>query len=365
MKRLLAIPGRYRIAAIALGGAVAVAIGAAATVSAAGQTLNIISWQGYTEPAWVKPFEKENNVKVKIVYVGSDDELFAKVKQGAGTYDVVATNSANAKAFLAQGVTVKVDPKKLTNYKNLFPQLTKWVDAGSGMLTAAPIVWGTIPLMYDRRAFKSAPTSWSAVYNPPADVCGKVIYSEDASTAITSVALYLGYKNVYHLSNAQFAKIKDTLLKNRKCVKAYYSGFGDAANYFASGDAVVGLSIGSLIPKLANKRGADVVEIIPKEGAIGWMDDWTITKKGAKNSDLVYKWINYMQSPAVEASITRFTDYGPVVSTATKLLPAASVKALHLNDPSYLLGLVPQGNPQAPDSWDKRINMWNSIKAGK
>ena len=37
--------------------------------------LNVIAWEGYTQPQWVKPFEKETGCQVNSKYAGSSDEM--------------------------------------------------------------------------------------------------------------------------------------------------------------------------------------------------------------------------------------------------------------------------------------------------
>ena len=129
-------------------------------------------------------------------------------------------------------------------------------------------------------AFKKPPDSWSAVFGGDPDTCGKVLLDEDASSTIALAAMYLGFDNPFQLDDAQYAQVKEALKTANDCAKAYYSGFGDAANYFASGDATVGISLGSLIPKLTKKKGGDLVETLPKEGALVWTDCWMMTRPG-------------------------------------------------------------------------------------
>ena len=58
--------------------------------------LRILSWEGYCEDEWVKPFEEKHDVKLSVSYMGSDDELFAKMRGGKGlTYDLLSTNVAH------------------------------------------------------------------------------------------------------------------------------------------------------------------------------------------------------------------------------------------------------------------------------
>lgn len=328
-------------------------------------TLNLLAWEGYTEPDWVKPFEKANDAKVNVSYVGSDDELFAKVRGGDGTtYDLVATNRANLVPLKEAGLIVPIDENRLTHYSKVYPQLANAGVRIDGKLYAAPFVWGSIPLMYSKKAFSTPPDSWSAVFDPPKDTCGKVLLNEDGGSTISTVALYLGYDDPYRLTDEQLAKVKDVLVNTRKCVRAFYSGFGDAANYFASDGVVVGNSLGSIITLLAKEKGADIAEVVPKEGALGWMDTWAITKGGAEKQDLAYKWLNWSESPAVQAKVSKHTSFAPTVQGVTSRLDPQLRRSLHLDDPDYLGTLVPMQSPQEPDSLEKRLDLWNLIKAG-
>ena len=43
-------------------------------------TLNLLVWEGYADPSFVHDFEVKNNCKVSASYMGSSDELVAKLK---------------------------------------------------------------------------------------------------------------------------------------------------------------------------------------------------------------------------------------------------------------------------------------------
>ena len=42
--------------------------------------LRILAWQGYADDDWVKAFETQYNVDVSVVFIGTDDEIWAKIK---------------------------------------------------------------------------------------------------------------------------------------------------------------------------------------------------------------------------------------------------------------------------------------------
>jgi hypothetical protein len=57
-------------------------------------TLNLLVWEGYADPSYVEVFEDENHGKVSASYMGSSDELVAKLRGGsAGTCDVISPSS--------------------------------------------------------------------------------------------------------------------------------------------------------------------------------------------------------------------------------------------------------------------------------
>jgi len=64
---------------IALGGSAGAALGtpptqSMKTPSSIGKSegaLNIIAWEGYTQPQWVKPFESTTGCQVNVKYAGS------------------------------------------------------------------------------------------------------------------------------------------------------------------------------------------------------------------------------------------------------------------------------------------------------
>ena len=67
--------------------------------------LNLIAWEGYTQPQWVKPFEKATGCQVNAKYAGSSDEMVTLMRQGGGSqYDGVSA-SGDASLRLIYGQT--------------------------------------------------------------------------------------------------------------------------------------------------------------------------------------------------------------------------------------------------------------------
>src|ERR1700676_2266567 len=60
-----------------------------ASIGSGEGTLNLVAWEGYAQPEWVKPFEAATGCQVHAKYAGSSDEMATLMRQGGGsTYDM-------------------------------------------------------------------------------------------------------------------------------------------------------------------------------------------------------------------------------------------------------------------------------------
>ena len=73
-------------------------------------TLNLLVWEGYADPSFIKAFEEQNHCKVTASYMGSSDELMAKLRGGsAGNYDVISPSSDVATSITTSGLAAPLD----------------------------------------------------------------------------------------------------------------------------------------------------------------------------------------------------------------------------------------------------------------
>src|SRR6201993_2554640 len=77
-------------------------------------TLNLLVWEGYADPSFIKAFEDENHCRVSASYMGSSDELMAKLRGGsAGNYDVISPSSDVATSIAESGLPAPLDLSKI------------------------------------------------------------------------------------------------------------------------------------------------------------------------------------------------------------------------------------------------------------
>src|SRR6202034_1636153 len=113
--------------------------------------------------SFIRPFEEKCQCKVSASYMGSSDELVAKLRGGsAGNYDVISPSSDVATMIATTGLATPLDLNRLAGYSQLSPQLTSLpLVRAKGEVFGVPFMWGPDPMIYNTTAFPQPPDSWN------------------------------------------------------------------------------------------------------------------------------------------------------------------------------------------------------------
>src|SRR5207302_3395602 len=178
-------------------------------------SLNLLVWEGYADPSFVRGFEDANHCKISASYMGSSDELMAKLRGGsAGNYDVISPSSDVATSIATSQLAAPLDLTKLPSYSQLSPQLVSLpLVRTNGQVYGVPFMWGPDPIVYDTSAFPQPPDSWNLMWDPKYK--GKVSVWDDLST-VYMAAQVLGYdkpdpSHLYNLSDQELDAVKKKL----------------------------------------------------------------------------------------------------------------------------------------------------------
>jgi putative spermidine/putrescine transport system substrate-binding protein len=267
--------------------------------------LNLVAWEGYAQPEWVKPFEAATGCVVHAKYAGSSDEMVTLMRQGGGEqYDMVSASGDATLRLISGGDVQAMNVSLVPEWKNFIPQLQSPPhNTVNGVHYGISLQWGPNTLLYNTQAVKPAPTSWEAIYNPKykglITVPGNPIQIADAALFLSKTVPSLGITDPYELTETQLSAAVTLLKHQRPLIKKYWAGAADEVELFKSGDAV----IGAAWPLQTNTLQADKVpvkDLIPTEGATGWADTWMLAAH-AKHPNCAYKWVNWVSSPKVQA----------------------------------------------------------------
>jgi len=310
-------------------------------------TLNLLVWEGYADPSFVKGFEDQYHCRVSASYMGTSDELVAKLRGGsAGNYDVISPSSDVATSIAANGLAVALDLSKIPTYTQLSPQLTSLpLVKDKGNTYGVPFMWGPNPLLYDTTAFAKAPESWNVMWDPK--LRGKISVWDDLST-VYMAAQVLGYDNppsqLYNLTDEQLEAVKKKLLELKPNIRKMWSTGGELTNLFQNHEVTTAMGWPLMTNQLKKDR-FPIGETIPKENTTGWIDHLMITS-GSENKELAYKFLEYMVQAKTQKMVSDVTHYTPANPQASQFMSADERSSLHLDD---------------VDNYQKHIYFWQNV----
>lgn len=331
-----------------------------------GGELNFMVWEGYTDASFAKPFEEQCGVKLNSTFMGSSDELVAKIRAGGTeTIDLVSPSSDAVTQLVQADLAAPLDLSRIPTYGDLSETFRDLAMAKKdGKVYGVPWAFGPNPLIYDAGAVKPAPDSWGVLWDPK--YRGKLSLQDDIAT-LWMVAQYLGMddpndpSHLYNLSDEELARVKAKTLELRPNVRKYWATAGDMTQLFASHEIVMGEGWPLMTQEL-RKQNFPVGEVIPKEGTTGWIDHWVMTN-GAKNLNAAYAWLEYTAQPFTQKLMADFTNYTVANPNAAQYMTPEQVAGLHMND------IAGYGRNVNYWQWsprrEKYQEVWNEIKAGR
>jgi putative spermidine/putrescine transport system substrate-binding protein len=302
--------------------------------------LNMIAWEGYLDAKWVKPFEKQSGCKVKAKYAGSSDEMVTLMRSGGGgQYDMVSASGDASLRLIYGGDVAEVDVSKVPAWKQFFKGFQSPPNnTVGGKHYGISLQWGPNTLLYNTKKVVPAPTSVSVLYSPKfkgkISVPNNPIQIADAALYLSKTKPSLGIKDPYELTKTQFNATIALLKQQRPLVKKYWALASDQVSLFKNGDVIVGAGWPYTTGLLVAAK-APVKEIIPKEGATGWLDTWMLSKK-AKHPNCAYAWYQYISGAKVQAMQGVTWGETPVNKLACgymNKLVKGSCAAYHANEP--------------------------------
>jgi spermidine/putrescine transport system substrate-binding protein len=341
----------------------------AATKSPSGK-IDYLSWEGYDIPVKsMKAWQSKNGIDVAATYIGTHDDIQAKILSGGaeGT-DLITYYQGYKPLYEELELLSPLDEAKLPNLDGLFPLWASnegnfWIDA-DGTRTGVPFTFSVIGLTYDSAAMKE-PTSWYDLLDP--GLKGKVAAVDDPVTNLTTAAHVLGFDPAT-LTPDQVSKVEDLLRKFVAQTKGVSPSFGDATTLLVSGDVVAMWGGWTAMNNFAADAGKDTVKtIIPKEGSMSFSDAYAIPPT-VDNVDAAHAFINQSLDPRVQAQVAAFVNGGVTVEAAVPLLNRAAAGLYDYAALDSLFEKVPMYNNPPTESdefltigdWQKR---WDELKA--
>ncbi|CAE6765067.1 extracellular solute-binding protein [Paraburkholderia haematera] len=296
-----------------------------------GKTLHVYNFSQNIAPGTIEKFEKETGIKVTYDVYDSDDTLMTKLLAGRSDYDIVVPSNNYFAKEKDAGIFAKIDLSKLSNLKNLDPQIVELTKANDPKGEyGIPYIWGITGIAYNltevkKRAGADAPLdSWDMILDPKwaakLKSCGLSL--QDNGGESFQDALFGAKLNPDSTDPKDFR----VALEKLKAIRPFVTQFSSNSyiDDLAGGDicAAVAYSGDAQTAKLQAKaagRKFELTFVIPKEGAPLWLDMFAIPAESTHKENAT-KFIDFMLRPDVAAAQTNELKYPTAVSAARPLI---------------------------------------------
>jgi len=345
--------------------------------------LNLVAWPGYAEDGsndpkvdWVHPFEQKTGCKVNIKVGNTSDEMVQLMR--SGQYDGVSASGDATLRLIYAGDVAPVNTKLVGNYDTIsaFLKDKPW-NSVDGQMYGIPHGWGANLLMYNTDVVKNAPDTWGAVFPGAPEYKGKVtaydspIYIADAALYLSKTKPELGIKDPYSLTEDQLNAAVDLLKEQHANIGEYWSDYTKAVQAFESGTSVIGTSWQVIANMLTSDNKVKIAAVLPKEGSTGWSDTWMVSSK-AKNPNCMYKWMDWITSPEVNAQVAEYFGEAPAQTKACEFTSDKTFcETYHATDASYAEKISYWTTPQKQcvdgsgdncTAYSEWVDKWQQIK---
>jgi spermidine/putrescine transport system substrate-binding protein len=305
--------------------------------------LNILNWTDYLADEVIKSFEQANNVKVTQSFFSTTDEMYTKLGEDGGDYDISFPISVDVPNMIERGVIKKLDQSFLTNKGNLG---TEWQNPGydPGNEYTVPYMWWTTGVGYDPKRIKETPTSSKALWD--ARWKQHISMLDDWQEVFGLTLIQLGHS----ANSTNPAELDEALalLKEQKPLVRTYST--DTITTMTSGDVWIGHIWGA--DRFAIQESIeDFAYYIPSEGGVKGSDT-VATFKASPHPIAAQMFINHLLDAHNSALNTNLIYYmGPNAAAKEFIDPAI------LDDPTI--------NPdqEIVDKLEELLNLGNDVKS--
>lgn len=262
-------------------------------------TLRVFTWAAYFDSEAITEFEKEYDCRVILDMFDSNELMYAKLKSGRASYDLLTPSVYMAETMAKQGMVEKIDYNLIANLEHLdtdYCQIKDYAPYG------VPYLVSFTGIGYLKSRIQAKEISWSLFKDP--SYKWRTTLLNDFRETLGSGLIYLGHDPNFATEQELQACVHELKTWKNNIAKfeneQYKLGL-DSAEFLLvhgySGD----------IAQIMNEN-SDVAFALPKEGFTYSVDVFCI-QKDSPQKELAHAFINFMHRPQIAARNIAHTFY--------------------------------------------------------
>ena len=185
-------------------------------------TLNVYNWGEYISNGSddsvdvVAAFEKLTGIKVNYTTYDSNERLYAKLKSGGVSYDVIFPSDYMVGKMAKEGMLSELNMDNIPNFAGIGETyLDRSFDPGNKY--SVPYMWGTTGIIYNTTMVEEPPTKWADMWD--VEYTNNVLMFNNSRDAYAIAAKTIGL-SMNPQSVDEITAITDALKKQKNIVQA-------------------------------------------------------------------------------------------------------------------------------------------------
>ena len=284
-------------------------------------SINVYNWGEYISTGAEEgtlnvnsEFTKLTGIKVNYTNYATNEELYAKLKGGGASYDIIIPSDYMINKMIKEGMVQKLDFDNIPNFKYIMPNFRN-LEYDPENEYSVPYTWGTVGIIYDETIvdIPQDEIDWDLLWNE--DYADNVLMFDNPRDAFAIAEI----KNGFSLNTEDPEELKaaaEDLTAQKKIVQAYVMdeifdkmGAGDAliAPYYA-GDALTIM-----------EENDSLNFVVPKSGTNLFVDAMCIPAS-SKQKEAAEMYINFMCEPDIAYANIDYICYSTPHSAAFEML---------------------------------------------
>ncbi len=287
----------------------------------AGISINVYNWGEYISTGADEgtlnvneEFTKLTGIKVNYTNYATNEELYAKLKGGGASYDIIIPSDYMISKMIKEGMIQELNFQNIPNFGYIMENFQNMAYDPQNAYSV-PYTWGTVGIIYDTTMIDMNPEEidWDLLWNET--YLDQILMFDNPRDAFMIAESLLGY-SINTEDEAELKACAEKLKEQKRIVQGYVMdeifdkmGAGDAliAPYYA-GDALTIM-----------EENEDLNFVVPASGTNLFVDAMCIPT-GAKQKEAAEMYINFMCEPDIAYANIDYICYSTPHSAAFEML---------------------------------------------
>ena len=270
-------------------------------------TINVYNWGEYISNGdddsldVNAEFEKLTGIRVNYTQFDTNESLYAKLKSGGTTYDVIFPSDYMVSRMIAEDMLEPLDFENIPNFQYISDRF-KNPSYDPENLYSVPYTWGTVGLIYNYDMLGFDPDSWDIMWDP--NYAKQILQFSNSRDAFAIAELLEGY-SINTQDPEELERAADKLKEQKPLVQAYV--MDEIFDKMIGGEAAIGVYYsGDAITMIDDNP--DLAWVFPEEGSVLSVDCMCIPAT-SQNQEAAEMFINFMCEVDVGVANAEYIGY--------------------------------------------------------